>query len=380
MEAGSSSICLSGIVARLAAEKVSPLVKKMDEESKFDPSIVEALFQNGLMGIDVETEYGGSGLSFFSTILAVEEISKVDASLAIFIHIQNTLVNALIRKLGTPEQKQKYLPLLTQSVCGSFCLSEPLSGSDAFALKTVAKKDGSDYVLNGSKMWISHSDLAGLFTVFANANPSAGYKGITCFIVERDSPGLSIGKKEEKLGLKASGTCMVHFDNVRVPEQNVLGEVGKGYKYAAGFLNESRIGIGAQMIGIAQGCFDATIPYTMERKQFGKRVFSFQAMQHQIAQVATQIECARLLVYNAARLFEAGQPFTKQASMAKYYAAEVAGTTTGRCIDWMGGVGFTRDFPQEKFYRDCKVGTIYEGSNNIQLNTIGKFIEQEYTG
>ncbi|KAJ4435782.1 hypothetical protein ANN_18401, partial [Periplaneta americana] len=310
-------------VARFATEKIAPLVKKMDDESKFEPSIIEGLFQNGIMGIDIETEYGGSGLSLFSTILAVEEISKVDASLSIFLHVHNTLVNSLIKKLGTPEQKKKYLPLLTQSV---------------------------------------------------------GYKGITCFIVERDTPGLSVAKPEDKLGIKASGTCMIHLDNVKVPEQNVLGEVGKGYKYAAGFLNESRIGIGAQMVGIAQGCFDATIPYTMERKQFGKKIFSFQAMQHQIAQVATQIECARLLVYNAARLFEAGQPYVKQASMAKYYASEIAGTTTAKCIDWMGGVGFSKNFPQEKFYRDCKVGTIYEGTSNIQLSTIAKHIEKEYEG
>lgn len=367
-------------VARFATEKIAPLVKKMDDESKFDPSIIEGLFQNGIMGIDIETEYGGSGLSLFSTILAVEEISKVDASLSIFLHVHNTLVNSLIKKLGTPEQKKKYLPLLTQSVVGSFGLTEPLSGSDAFGLKTVAKKEGNDYVINGSKMWISNSDIAGIFLIFANVNPSAGYKGITCFIVERDTPGLSVAKPEDKLGIKASGTCMIHLDNVKVPEQNVLGEVGKGYKYAAGFLNESRIGIGAQMVGIAQGCFDATIPYTMERKQFGQKIFSFQAMQHQIAQVATQIECARLLVYNAARLFEAGQPYVKQASMAKYYASEIAGTTTAKCIDWMGGVGFSKNFPQEKFYRDCKVGTIYEGTSNIQLSTIAKHIEKEYEG
>ncbi|GFG28189.1 hypothetical protein Cfor_07838 [Coptotermes formosanus] len=273
------------------------------------------------MGIDIETEYGGSGLSFFASVLAVEEIAKVDPALSILIHIHNTLVNALIRKVGTAEQKQKYLPILTQSVAGSFCLSEPNAGTDAFALKTVAKKEGSDYIINGSKMWISNSDIAGVFIVMANTNPSAGYKGITCFVVERNSPGLSIGKKEDKLGLRASGTCMVQFDNVRVPESSILGELGKGYKYAAGFLNGSRIGIGAQMVGIAQGCFDATIPYTLERKQFGKKIFSFQAMQHQIAHVATEIECARLLVYNAARLLEAGQPFTKQASMAKYYAS-----------------------------------------------------------
>lgn len=365
-------------VARLAAEKIAPLVKKMEEESKFDPGIIETLFENGLMGIEVETQYGGSGLNFFATILAVEEISKVEPALAILVDIQNSLVNALIAKIGTPEQKQKYLPLLVSSVPASFCLSEPHSGTDAFALKTVAVKDGSDYVLNGSKMWISNSDIAGIFIVMANANPSAGYRGITCFIVERDMPGLTVGKKENKLGLKSSGTCMIHFDNVRVPESNILGQLGHGYKYTAGFLNESRIAIGAQMVGIAQGCFDATIPYTLERKQFGQPVFSFQSMQHQIAHIATQIECARLLVYNAARLVEAGLPFVKEASMAKYYSAEIAGITTAKCIDWMGGVGFTKDFPQEKFYRDCKVGTIYEGTSNIQLSTIAKYIKQHY--
>lgn len=366
-------------VGRLAQEKISPLVKKMEQESKFDSSVVDALFENGIMGIDIETEYGGSGLSFFASVLAVEEIAKVEPSLSIFLHVHNSLVNSAISRFGTEEQKQKYLSLLTQSVVGSFCLTEPGSGTDAFSLKTVAKKDGSDYIINGSKMWISNSDIAGLFIVMANTNPSAGYKGITCFIVERDSPGLSVGKPEDKLGIKASGTCMIQFDNVRVPETNMLGEPGKGYKLAAALLNASRIGIGAQMIGVAQGAFDATIPYTLERQQFGKKIFSFQGMQHQIAQVATQIECARLLVYNAARLLEAGQPFVKQASMAKYHASEMALTATAKCIDWMGGVGFTKDFPQEKFYRDSKIGTIYEGTSNIQLDTIAKHIEKEYT-
>lgn len=367
------------MVSKLASERISPFVKKMDEEGKFDPNVLEALFENGLMGVEIESEYGGSGLSFMSSIIVVEELSKVDPAVAVYVDIQNTLINALFRKIGTPEQKAHYLPLLAQRAGGSFCLSEPQSGSDAFAMKTVAKKEGSDFIINGTKMWISNSDVAGVFLVMANANPSAGYRGITCFIVDRDTPGLSIGKKESKLGMCASGTCMVHFDNVRVPEKNILGEFGHGYKYAAGFLNEGRIGIGAQMVGLSQGCFDATIPYLLERKQFGQSVFSFQGMQHQIAQVATQIECARLLVYNAARLQETGADFIKQAAMAKYYAADVAHLTTSRCIDWMGGVGFTKDFPQEKFYRDCKVGTIYEGTTNIQLNTIAKFIQKEYS-
>ncbi|KAJ9595411.1 hypothetical protein L9F63_013395 [Diploptera punctata] len=296
-------------VARLAAEKIAPLVRKMEEESKIDPGVIELLFENGLMGIEVDTQYGGSGLNFFATILAVEEISKVDPPLSLLVEIQNSLVNALIKKIGTPEQKEK--PLLVSKWSSSFCLSESHSGTDAFALKTVAVKDGSDYILNGSKMWISNSDVASLFLVMANAKPSAGYRGITCFIVERDMPGFSVGKKENKLGMRSSGTCMIHFDNVRVPESNILGEFGHGYKYTAGFLNESRIGIAAQMVGLAQGCFDATIPYTLERKQFGHPIYSFQSMQHQIAHIATQIECARLLVYNAARLVENGQPFCK---------------------------------------------------------------------
>lgn len=372
-------LVLKTMVAKIANEKIAPFVKKMDQDGKFDPGVLEAMFENGLMGVEIEPEYGGSGLSFMSSIIVVEEIAKVDPALSVYVDIQNTLINALIRKIGTPEQKSHYLPLLAQKAGGSFCLSEPQSGSDAFAMKTVAKKDGSDFVINGTKMWISNSDVAGVFLVMANANPSAGYRGITCFIVDRDTPGVSVGKKESKLGMRASGTCMVHFDNVRVPESNILGEFGHGYKYAAGFLNEGRIGIGAQMVGLSQGCFDATIPYTLERKQFGQSVFSFQGMQHQIAQVATQIESARLLVYNAARLQEAGLDFVKQAAMAKYYSADVALLTTSRCIDWMGGVGFTTDFPQEKFYRDCKVGTIYEGTTNIQLNTIAKYIQKEYS-
>nr|CAD7262920.1 unnamed protein product [Timema shepardi] len=366
-------------VSKLATQMIAPLVKKMDDECRMDPEVIQALFDNGLMGIEIGTEYGGTGSTFFSSILVVEELSKVDPSVSLYVDIHNTLVNALIMKIGTPEQKQRYLPRLAQDTGGCFCLSEAQSGSDAFAMKTIAKKTGSDYIINGTKMWISNADIGGVFLVMANADPSAGYKGITCFIVDRDSPGLSIGKRENKLGLKASGTCVVHFDNVRVPESNILGEFGKGYKYAAGFLNEGRIGIGAQMLGLAQGCLDATIPYTLERIQFGKKIYSFQSMQHQIAEVSTQVEAARLLVYNAARLQEAGLPFVKQACMAKYFAAEVAATTTRKCIDWMGGVGFTKDYPQEKFYRDSKIGSIYEGTGNMQLSTIAKYIEKEYS-
>ncbi|XP_059476165.1 short/branched chain specific acyl-CoA dehydrogenase, mitochondrial-like [Neocloeon triangulifer] len=366
-------------VRKLAQEKIAPLVKKMDEEEQLDPSILPMYFENGLMGIEIPEEYGGTGASFFSSIVVVEELSKVDPAVSLVCDIQNTLVNSLIMQLGTPEQKNKYLPRLAQDTVGVFCLSEPWSGSDAFAMKMVAKKDGDDFILDGSKVWISTADKAGIFLVMANADPAAGYRGITTFIVEKGTPGLSIGRKEKKLGIRASSTCQVIFDSVRVPKSNILGEFGKGYRYAAGMLNEGRIGIGAQMVGLAQGCFDATIPYTLERKQFNQPIFDFQGMQHQIAEVATQIEAARLLVYNAARLREAGQPFVKQASMAKVYASQVATLTTSRCVEWMGGVGFTRDLPQEKFYRDCKIGCIYEGTSNIQLNTIAKLLKQEYS-
>ena len=366
-------------VSKLAKEEIGPLVRKMDKEGKMDEGMVRKLFENGLMGIEVPEQYGGSGSNFMSTILAVEEVAKVDGSVAALVDIHNTLVNSLITKVASEEQKAKYLPRLAQDYPGSFCLTEPTSGSDAFALKTEAKKDGSDYLLNGTKMWISNSDIAGLFLVFANANPSTGYRGITTFLVERDTPGLTVAKPEDKLGIKASGTCMIHFDNVRVPESNVLGQFGQGYKYAAGFLNEGRIGIGAQMIGIAQGSLDATIPYTLERKQFGQDIFSFQSMQHQIAQVVTELECARLLVYNAARLVDAKKDVMKEAAMAKLVASETAVRVTSKCIDFMGGVGYTTDFPQEKYFRDAKIGTIYEGTSNMQLSTIAKCIRKEYS-
>ncbi|XP_049821614.1 short/branched chain specific acyl-CoA dehydrogenase, mitochondrial isoform X2 [Aethina tumida] len=369
---------MKNTVAKLAQEQIAPFVREMEKNGRFTDSVIKTLFENGLLGIEIDTEYGGSGCNFMTTILTVEEIAKVDPAVAVWVDIQNTLVNAVIKKLGTKEQKEKYLPQLATNMAASFALTETGSGSDAFALKATAKKDGTDYILNGSKMWISNSDIAGLFLIMANANPSAGYKGITCFLVDGDSPGLQVAKPEKKLGICASGTCMVNLDNVRVPESSILGELGQGYKIAAGFLNEGRIGIASQMLGLAQGCFDATIPYTLERQQFGKPIFNFQAMQHQISEIATQIECARLLTYNAARLVEEGVPFIKQAAMAKYYAAEVAQRTCIKCIDWMGGVGFTKDFIQEKFYRDCKIGSIYEGTYNMQLNTIAKFIQKEY--
>ncbi|XP_066603347.1 short/branched chain specific acyl-CoA dehydrogenase, mitochondrial-like [Prorops nasuta] len=372
-------IIMKDAVAKLAKEEIAPIVRRMEKEGKFDDGVVQKLFENGLMGIEIPPEYGGTGSNFMTTILAIEEVAKVDASVAVLVDIHNTLINSLTMKVGSKEQKEKYLPKLAKNLVGSFCLTEPNSGSDAFSLKTEAKKEGNDYIINGTKMWISNSDIAGVFLVFANANPSAGYRGITAFFVDKESAGLTVAKPEDKMGLKASGTCMVHFDNVKVPESNILGEYGHGYKYAAGLLNEGRVGIGAQMIGLAQGCLDATIPYTLERKQFGKEIFSFQSMQHQIARVATELECARLLVYNAARLVEAKKDFVKEAAMAKLVASETALKVTAKCIDFMGGVGFTTDFPQEKYFRDCKIGTIYEGTSNMQLTTIAKYLRKEYS-
>ncbi|KAG1680844.1 Short/branched chain specific acyl-CoA dehydrogenase, mitochondrial [Nymphon striatum] len=356
-------------VSKLAQEKFKPLVNEMDKNSKLDKSVLKALFENGIQG---------AGSSFFNSIIVVEELAKVDPSIVIPCDIQNTLINPTIANYGSEEQKQKYLPRLSTDMVGSFCLSEAESGTDAFSLTTQAIKKGDHYTINGSKLWISNAEYADIFLVFANAIPSEGYKGITCFLIERNTPGLTIGKPEDKLGLRASSTCQVNFDNVQVPETNVVGIVGQGYKYAIGFLNEGRIGIGAQMVGLAQGCFDEAVAYTLQRKQFGKRIFDFQAMQHQIAHVATQIEAARLMVYNAARLKQAGKPFVKEASMCKYMAAEVATLTTSKCIEWLGGVGFTKDYRIEKYYRDCKIGTIYEGTSNIQLNTIAKHLEKEY--
>ncbi|ESO86555.1 hypothetical protein LOTGIDRAFT_235352 [Lottia gigantea] len=365
-------------VSRLATEKIKPLVRSMDEKSEMDQSVIDALFENGLMGIEVDSEYGGTDTTFFNACLVIEELARVDPSVSVMVDVHNTLITALFMNYGTKEQKEKYLPRLCSDMLGSFCLSETESGSDAFALRTAAVKQGDYYVINGEKCWITSAGHAGVFLVMANAKPTDGYKGITCFIVDRDTEGLSIGRKEDKLGIRASFTGTVTFENVKVPESNILGQFGHGYKYAIGMLNEGRIGIGAQMLGLAEGCFENTIPYCRERKQFGKRIFDFQGMQHQIANVAMQIEAAKLLVYNAARRKEAGLPFVKEAAMSKLYASEVATLTTSKCIEWMGGVGFIKDYPVEKYFRDCKIGTIYEGTSNIQLNTIAKSIDQEY--
>ncbi|XP_041370297.1 short/branched chain specific acyl-CoA dehydrogenase, mitochondrial-like [Gigantopelta aegis] len=364
-------------VARLASEKIEPLVGKMEKDGQFDPAVVQLLFENGLFGVEIDAEYGGAHSSFMVCNLVIEELAKVDPSIAVCVDIQNTLNNALIMRHGTQQQKDKYLPRLATDTISCFCLSEPESGSDAFALKTAAVKEGDHYIINGNKIWISNSDLANIFLVFVNAKPTEGYRGITCFILERGMEGFSIGKKEDKLGLRSSGTCALHFDNVKVPESSVLGQVGEGYKLAIGILNEGRIGIGAQMIGLADGCLHHAFEYIKERKQFNKRIWDFQAIQHQVAYLATQIEASRLMVYNAARRKEAGLPCVKEASMAKYMASEVAQVVTSKCVEFLGGVGFTKDYPVEKYYRDCKIGTIYEGTSNIQLNTIARCLERE---
>lgn len=370
------------MVRKFATEKIEPLVKDMDRQGDIDDSIISDLFAHGLMGVEIPDEYdGGAGSTFFSAVLAIEELAKVDPSVAILVDIHNTLNVVAVLRYGSAEQKRKWLPRLASDCVSSYCLSEESSGSDAFALKcTAIKRNDGMFELNGTKLWISNSDKAGMFLVFANANPNAGYRGITAFLLDRDEcdkERFQVGKKEDKLGLKASGTCPLVFDSLPLPESAVLGEVGKGYKYAIDLLNEGRIGLAAQMIGLAQGCLDRTIPYIMERKQFGQRLWDFQAMKHQIAHQATQIEASRLLTYNAARLKESGLPFIKEAAMAKYMSSEVAADTTKKCIQWMGGVGFTKDYPIEKYYRDCVVGTIYEGTSNIQLNTIARMMEQQ---
>jgi short/branched chain acyl-CoA dehydrogenase len=371
-------IAFKDTVKRFSNDVIKPLVRKMDAESKMDDIILKGCFENGFMGLEVPAKYDGPESSFFNTVLVVEELARVDPSVSVYCDVQNTLVAPLIIQLGSEEQKQKYLTRVHTDWVGSFCLSEASSGSDAFALKTVAKADGNDFLISGSKLWITNAANAQFFLVMANCEPSKGYRGITCFLVDRDAPGLSVGKTEDKLGIRASSTCPVHFDNVRVPKSAILGEYGKGYKYSIECLNAGRVGIGAQMLGLAQGCFDNTVPYLQERKQFGSRIIDFQSVQHQISSLATDIEATRLLVYNAARLKESNLPYIKQAAMAKWYSSVVATNVTSKCVELLGGVGFTKEFPVEKFYRDAKIGTIYEGTSNIQLNTIAKLVDAEY--
>jgi short/branched chain acyl-CoA dehydrogenase len=343
------------------ATELLPVVREMDNEAKLRPEILESLFAQGFMGMEVPEEYGGSSLSFTSACLAVEEISRVDPSVAILVDIHNTLTNNAVRFWGSPELQENWLPRLATDTVSSFCLSEAGSGSDAFAMKTTAtsSSDGSYYTLNGSKLWISNAKEAGVFLVFANADPSKGYKGITAFMVDAETEGIEVGRPENKLGLRASSTCPLILENVKVDAANVLGEVGLGYRYCINILNEGRIGIAAQQIGIAKGCMDIALPYMMERKQFGKPIADFQGLQHQYAQIATEIHAAEVMTYNACRMKENGIPFVKEASMAKLYSSQVAEKAASKTIEWLGGIGFTKDLLAEKFYRDCKVGSIY---------------------
>jgi alkylation response protein AidB-like acyl-CoA dehydrogenase len=359
-------------VRQFAEEDVRPRVHAMDEKQQMDPTLIPQFFELGLMGIEVPEDLGGTGASFFTAALVVEELSRVDASVGVFVDVQNTLVNNAFLRWGSEDLKAKYLPILASEKVGAYALSEAGSGSDAFALATRAVKTDGGFRLTGRKLWITNGGEAEIFIVFANANPEAGYKGITAFIVEKEFGGFSVGKKEDKLGIRASSTTELILEDVFVPAENVLGEVGKGYKTAIETLNEGRIGIGAQMIGIGQGALDATVKYVQEREQFGKRIGDFQGVQFQIAQMATELEAARLMVYNAARLKDAGQPFLQEAAMAKLFSSQVAQRIASTAIDLFGGYGFTREYPVEKFYRDSKIGTIYEGTSNMQLQTIAK--------
>ncbi|KAI9320745.1 acyl-CoA dehydrogenase/oxidase [Dichotomocladium elegans] len=370
-------LMLQETVARFAREVVQPKVRDMDEAELMDKDVIKAMFENGLMGLETDAEYGGAECSFTAAVLAVEELAKVDPSISALCDIHNTLTNTVIRKWANKDLKEKYLTRLATDTVGSFCISEGGAGSDAFALQTRAEDKGDHYLLNGGKMWISNSGEADIFVVFANADPSKGYKGISAFIVEKEW-GVQIAKKEKKLGIRSSSTCVLNFDDVRVPKENVLGKIGEGYKYAIDSLNEGRIGIAAQMIGAAQGAFEIALPYMFERKQFGKPIGSFQAMQHQFAQVYSEIEAAKLMTYNAARLKEEGKPFVMEAAMAKFVAAKVAERATSYAVEWMGGNGFVRETGVEKFYRDAKIGSIYEGTNNMQLETIAKIISSKY--
>src|SRR5665213_60912 len=359
-------------VRRFATEQIAPLVRGMDEAQQMDAGVVRQLFELGLMGIAVPEQYGGAEGSFFEAILAVEEISAVDPAVGVLVDVQNTLcVNALVR-WATEEQKQRWLPRLAADTVGAYALSEAASGSDAFALQTRAVRRGDDYVLNGQKLWITNAKEAGLFIVFATVDPLAGYKGITAFVVEKGAAGFALGKKEDKLGIRASSTCELIFLDCVVPAAQVLGEPGKGYKIAIETLNEGRIGIGAQMLGLAEGAWGHAARYARERRQFGKPIAEFQAVQFALAQMATDIEAARLLVYNAARLKDAGKPYVREAAMTKYFASHVAERVASQCVEVFGGNGFVRDYPAEKYFRDAKVGKIYEGTSNMQLATIAK--------
>ncbi len=364
-------------VRDFAESEIAPRVASMDKNQKLDPELIKQLFEMGLMGIEIPEEFGGTGGTFFTANLVVEELSRVDPSVGVLVDVQNTLVINAILKWGNAEQKERLLPKLATDTVGAYALSEAGSGSDAFALTLKATEDGDDWILEGQKLWITNGDEAGLFIVFATVDPAAGYKGITAFVVERDAEGFSVGKKEDKLGIRASSTTELVFEGVRVSPENVLGDVGKGYKVAIETLNEGRIGIGAQMVGLAQGAFDHTVRYVQEREQFGRPISEFQGVQFQLGEMATSIAAARLMVYNSARLKDRGEPFITHAAMAKLFSSRTAQSVSSLCIDLHGGYGFTREYPIEKYYRDAKIGTIYEGTSNMQLQTIAKNVLQE---
>ena len=359
-------------VREFAEAQIRPLVRDMDEHAKIPRSLVDQLFDLGVMGIEIPETYGGAGARFFHAVLAVEELSRVDPSVGVLVDVQNTLVVNALMRWGNEDVKRRYLTKLAANTVGAYALSEAGSGSDAFALTTRAREDGDGYAITGRKLWITNGNEADVFLVFATVNPEAGYRGITAFVVERGTAGFTVGKKEDKLGIRASSTCELIFEDCRVPKANVLGEVGKGYKTAIETLNEGRIGIGAQMIGLAAGALDHTIKYTKERKQFGKALAEFQAVQHQIARAAVDLEAARLTVYNAARLRDAGKPFLTEAAICKIFSSEVAERVSSLAVNLFGGNGFVKDYPVEKLFRDAKIGQIYEGTSNLQLQTIAK--------
>jgi alkylation response protein AidB-like acyl-CoA dehydrogenase len=359
-------------VLEFAEREVRPLARDMDEHAKIPRQLIDQLFGLGVMGIEIPEAYGGAGASFFHSVLAVEALSQADPSIGVLVDVQNTLViNALLR-WANDDVKRRYLPKLASNTIGAYALSEAASGSDAFAMQTRAVEHGDEWAITGRKLWITNSQEADVFIVFANVNPAAGYRGITAFLVERGFGGFAVGKKEDKLGIRASSTCELILEQCRVPRSNVLGEVGKGYKVAIETLNEGRIGIGAQMVGLAQAALDHTLRYMRERKQFGKAIADFQAVQHQLARAATDVHAARLLVYEAARLRESGQPFLTEAAMCKLFSSEMAERVTSLAVNLFGGYGFVKDYPVEKLYRDAKIGQIYEGTSNLQLETIAK--------
>ncbi len=362
------------MVADFAKKEIEPLKLVMDESQEMHPELIKKLFELDIMGIEIPEAYGGIGSTFFNSILVIEELSRVDSSVGVLVDVHNTLVITSLNRWGSETQKAKYFPQLSNGKIGAFALSESDSGSDAFALKCRAVPTEEGFLLNGSKLWITSAQQAGLFIVFATINPEAGYKGITAFLVDRDTPGFTIGKKENKLGIRASSTCEISFADVRLSHDSVLGEVGKGYKIAIESLNEGRIGISAQLVGLAAGALEHALAYTKERKQFGQPIFNFQAVQMRLAEMASRIEAARLLTYNAARLKEAGQPFVKEAAMAKYFASQVAEWVASEALELFGGYGFTKDYPAEKYFRDSKVGKIYEGTTFMQLQTIAKLL------